>query len=162
VSFPLFLSLLATSGAETPPGIVWATVTRASAATTERLALDFGTLGVARGRPGQLVYFVRRTTTLYPDVRQVRWTDSINCPAMIAVLSDLRDLPTPRLDVPGFPAQPGGLDETIAVDRVSYRLNFSDRLSYSTNVGSPLARWTDDAVRRLEPCWRAEAPRPLS
>ena len=156
----LLLSLLAATDAEMPPGIIWATVTRTPSATTERLSLDFGTLGVVRHQPGQLVYFARWTATRHPDFREVRWADSQSCPALTGILSGLRDLPTPRIDVPGFPGLPGGIDEGLAFDGVDYRLNLSDRLSYSMNTNSALSRWTDDAVRRLEPCWRAEVPRP--
>ena len=138
----------------------WAIVLKAPANHSERVTLEFGTLGVASRRPERLAYYARRTVTRFAaDITEIRWADSLSCPTLTTVLADLRHVPMPRIDVPGFPSQPGGTDESIAIDGVTYRLELFGTFRFETNVGSALSRWTDGALQRLEPCWRAEAPR---
>jgi hypothetical protein len=147
------------AAAEGPAREPWAVVLRAPSNHRERVTLEFGTLGLASRRPDRLAYYVRRTMDrLASRSTEIRWADSVSCPAVTEVLAGLRDVQTPRIDVPGFPGRPGGLDETLAIDGTMYRLDMRGRLGFATNEGSALARWTDNALARLEPCWRVEAP----
>ena len=73
-------------------------------------------------------------------------------PALVA----LSNLPPPRIDIPGIPS-PTGSAEQVILDGVGYRLTLN-QLSFSTNLGSPLAEWTERTQAALAPCWRSEPP----
>jgi hypothetical protein len=45
------------------------------------------------------------------------------------------------------------------LDGITYRLRLFDDLQFSGNVGSPLGRWTEAALKRLDRCWAAAAPK---
>ena len=141
-----------------PSRPVWAVFERTPTMTRETLRLELGTLGASSRHPYRLAYYARRTVTRAGGPVEVRWADSRSCPAMVDAVGALRDLPMPRIDVPGFPVQPGGVDETIVLDGIIYRFALPDRLAFSANVGSPLARWTEGALTALQDCWRSEAP----
>jgi hypothetical protein len=156
----LVAALLAASPPQGPSRPVWATITRAPANGSEQVSLEFGTLGAVSQAPYRLAYYARRTVARRNSAtEEIAWADSRSCPALTEVLADLRDVPVPGIDVPGFAGQPGGTDESITLDGVTYRFALSERLAFSTNVGSPLSRWTEASLQRLEPCWRAEVPR---
>ena len=158
----LLAALLAAAPSEAPSRPAWAIVTRAPAnASSGNVRLEFGTLGAARAAPpasARLAYFVLRTAGDGAS-RKVSWADSRTCRALTPILAELREIPTPRIDLPGFPSRPGGTDEAIVLDGITYRLRLFDDLQFSGNIGSPLARWTETALKRLEPCWAAKAPR---
>ena len=150
----------AASGTE-PTRPTWITVTKDPAAVREKTTLAFGTLGVVRHKPFQLAYYAKRTIQRREDAPQVQWASSSSCPALTTSLGRLRNLSAPRIDVPGFPPVKGGMDENVVTDGIIYTLKL-DRLSYSTNIGSGLADWTETTLRALEPCWRAKAPADVS
>lgn len=153
-----FAFLLSAAAAGTEPSRpTWATVTKEPALVREKTTVAFGTLGVARNKPYQLAYYAKRTIQRREEAPQVQWADSGECPALSASLGRLRDLSAPRIDVPGFPPVKGGIDENIVIDGILYTLKL-DRLSFSTNIGTGLAEWTDSTLRALEPCWRVDAP----
>jgi hypothetical protein len=123
--------------------------------------LDFGTLGPAPhgNRIDAVVYYAKRTYRPLRGTPQVRWTDSVSCPALQNALRDLRDVPPPKIDVPGYPAQKGGFWENIIVDGTAYSLDMAPHLTFSTNdENAPLPKWTEKTLRGLEPCWREQAP----
>jgi hypothetical protein len=151
-----FLLSIAASGTE-PSRPTWAIVTKDPATVREKTTLAFGTLGVARHKPFQLAYYAKRTIQHREEAPQVQWADSGSCPALTTSLGRLRDISAPRIDVPGFPPLKGGTDENIVIDGIIYTLKL-DRLSFSTNIGSGLADWTETTLRALEPCWREQAP----
>jgi hypothetical protein len=155
----LIATLLLSAGPTRPP---WATITKTPALTRDQVTLEFGTLGATSRQPYRLAYYARRTGRRSQAASpEVRWADSRSCPVLAELLSNLRDVPTPRIDVPGFPARPGGTSEAIVLDGISYRLSVAEGLSFSGNIGSPLERWTEQALRRLARCWRAAAPRDI-
>jgi hypothetical protein len=151
-----FLLSAAASGTE-PSRPSWVSVTKEPAAVRESTTWAFGTLGVVRNKPFKLAYYSKRTIQRRDQLPRVQWADSISCPALTTALGRLRELSPPRIDVPGFPPTEGGDAANVVIDGVSYTLKL-DRLSFSTNVGSELAGWTETTLHALEPCWRAEAP----
>lgn len=155
-----FLLSAAASGAE-PSRPAWATVTKDPAAVRERTTLAFGTLGVARHKPLQLAYYAKRTIQRREEAPQVHWADSSSCPALTTSLGRLRDLSAPRIDLPSFQPVKGGMDENIVIDGIIYTLKL-DRLSFSMNIGSGLADWTESTLHALEPCWRPDVPGDLN
>src|SRR3954454_6172242 len=155
LTLALYLSAAA-AGAE-PSREPWATVSKDPARVREKTVLSFGTLGVARNRPFELAYYAKRTVRRREEAAHVQWADSSSCPGLKAALAGLADLSPPRIDVPGFPPAKGGTDEGVVIDGVIYTLKL-DRLSFSTNIGSGLAQWTEKTLRALEPCWRDQAP----
>ncbi len=159
----LFLAALFAASPAAPSRPTWAIVTRAPALASERVSLEFGTLGVAQRSPYALAYYARRTVSGGGGrPPEVRWADSLACPALNRALADLHQLPVPRIDIPGFPAQPGGTSEAVVVDGITYTLTLSEGLRFSANVDSALSRWTEQTLERLKPCWRAQAPKDVS
>ena len=157
--YVLAAAMLAAVPSEGPSRPAWATVTRATANGSERVGLEFGTLGTPSEGSDRLAYYARRTLARYDSPpTEIEWADSVTCPALTQVLAELRDVPPPRIDVPGFPGQPGGATEAITLDGVTYRLAYSELLSFSASADSPLSRWTEAALQRLESCWRSEVP----
>ncbi len=55
---------------------------------------------------------------------------------------------------------------TIVGGGVSYEVQASSNypakgigdIRFNSNVGTPLARWVDESLRTLEPCWRKKRP----
>ena len=155
-----FLLSVAASGTQ-PSRPPWITVTKDPATVRERTTLAFGTLGVARQKPFELAYYAKRTIQRREEAPQVQWAESSSCPALTTSLGRLRDLSAPRIDLPGFPPVEGGMYENIVIDGIIYTLKL-DRLSFSTNIGSGLAEWTETTLRALEPCWRTEVPKDVN
>ena len=153
--FLVSLGLAAPAAAPAPSRPPWASIEKASSGRSVRLEL--GTLGAASQTPYRLAYFVRQTSTVMAGTPELRWADSLSCPALASLIQRLRDAPTPRIDVPGFPVQPGGLDEMLQLDGNRYALTFPGRLSFSAGEAPALGRWVEAALGELEPCWR-EAP----
>ena len=94
-----------------------------------------------------------------PD--EVRWTTSEACPAVRAVLAAAAALPAPTLAPPGF-----GHDPTVLIlDGMGYAVQMpaavgtgTGTVTITSNIGTPLARWVDNALARLQPCWSATVP----
>lgn len=102
---------------------------------------------------------ILRLTSSGPDEPPVtRWASNRTCPAAAAILS-FADLPLPT---------PSGADAQvdIVLDGVSYAVTLplrygrqpSGRATFSSNFGTPLARWVDAALAKLEPCWSTQQP----
>ena len=155
-----FLLSAAASGVQ-PVRQPWATITREPARAREKTTLAFGTLGVARNDPFQLAYYSKRTIQRPEESPQVQWADSISCPALRTALERLGGLSPPPVNVPGFPSAKGTSAENVIIGGIIYTLRL-DRLSFSTNIDSGLAEWTEKTLRALEPCWRKEAPADVS
>ena len=156
-----FVILSANGVAAQPSRRPWATVTRAPSNTHDVTTLDFGTLGPARNatRINAVAYYARLTYKPLRGAPQVRWTDSISCPALQASLARLRNVPPPKIDVPGYPAQKGGFWENVILDGTGYSLDMAPHLRFSTNdESSALFKWTEEALRDLKSCWHDEPP----
>lgn len=122
---------------------------RAHTSETVELALD-GKMG------NQREYKLRLTLHSFnaPDERS--WTNSRTCPAVRIVLERLHALKPPAIVPPGFDPQ----STEILVDGTAYDLMVptadavgQSRITWSSNIGTPLAAWVDDSLALLKPCW---------
>ncbi|HST35389.1 MAG TPA: hypothetical protein VLK25_02005 [Allosphingosinicella sp.] len=102
--------------------------------------------------------------------RALAWTSSEACPAAAAVLARQGSIEMPRLENP----RTDGMLVT-AFDGASYVLETTafygaagrtGKIRLESNVGTSLARWIDEMLAALAPCWSAEPPdigeRPLT
>ena len=107
---------------------------------------------------------VRRIVTGYhaPEVEQ--WAVTSECPGADAVLLDLEGLQPPRIDVPTIGRDdhqfPGldGVGYKLSVSYPTWPDSFAYQMEFSTNIGSPLAEWTDRLRAVLTPCWTTIRP----
>ena len=128
----------------------WGFFSRVGALSRRREVVEIAT----DGRDGTVVHYKLRLTF---SRGETRWTNSRTCPAVRPVLASLRDLPTPRPAPPGFGDDP----KEILMDGIGYELAVPGagdptgmtRLSISSNVQTPLARWVDAAFEQLASCW---------
>jgi len=68
----------------------------------------------------------------------------------------MQNLRVPMLDVPGFSS--GG---EIILDGIGYSLEApsrNGRISFDSNVRTPLAEWVEASLKALGPCWTATMP----
>lgn len=133
----------------------WGSFERSPALRSDRERVEIA----VDGRTGdQLEYKLRLTPrfTLAPD--EHLWTNSRTCPAVRVVLERLRALQPPAIVPPGFAPSP----TQIIVDGFGYRLTAPladpsgmSRITWTSNIGTPLAAWVEDSLARLKPCWSA-------
>ena len=116
-------------------------------------------IGNTQSDKGEVIYWVRRTTRHSDESPGVAHTDSVRCPAVLAVLQSMRELPAP-------PPAPPLLDSTdilVTADGTLYELHapaaYSGRtpgeITLSSNVGTPLANWVERSLAALQPCMPA-------
>lgn len=115
-------------------------------------------------RAGSRSDFWLKRTVIQKKAKAVWWTDTVRCPTARSVLAEVRNLAMPRVSVPRL-----GNDELIITgDGVVYRLvasaEYPGKSAYDfemrSNSDTPLARWVDNSLRSLEPCWTAKVPKP--
>ena len=122
--------------------------------------IDFDVaIGSTQSNKGEVIYWVRRTTRHPGQSLGVAHADSVRCPAVLAVLRSMRDLPAPR------PAPPllDNADILVTADGTLYELHapaaYSGKtpgeISLSSNVGTPLADWVERSLAALQPCMPA-------
>jgi len=92
------------------------------------------------------------------DEGQPYYTDTIYCPQALRSLQQLTNLPGPQ---PGMEGLEKGPAEGSLRDGVVYRLSVATTPPYSfgdmtlrSNTGTPLARWVNETLKTLKPCWR--------
>lgn len=116
-----------------------------------------------RSKPERLLA-MRRVITGRDAPSTEEWVIASECPGAEEVLLELESLPPPMVDVPiiGRDDQQGP-----TVDGTSFRLfaryptwpnAFAYEIDYTTNVGTPLARWAIRLKSTLEPCWTRSRP----
>ena len=120
-------------------------------------------IGVLRGE-GRLQFWFRRTVERDgPD--DIAWTSTESCAgARDAVVAATQFAP-PRVSVPGLPMRPDG-SSGLTLDGVQYAFrssahydsNGSSSISFTSNVGTPLANWVEGSLAILEECWADEVP----
>lgn len=85
--------------------------------------------------------------------------DSRTCSAVLEQLAKVEGLPMPTFVAPGAEQL---RSITIMIHPTSYTLemggyesesNTGARIELSAQSGSPLARWTEETLKALEPCW---------
>lgn len=87
------------------------------------------------------------------------WASSRTCEGAEEVAS-LAGLPLPRPQTPSFDTEiiVDGVGYSVTV-QVGYGRQSSGPLTFSSNVGTPLAAWVDGAIAKLEHCWSPVEPR---
>jgi hypothetical protein len=110
-------------------------------------------------------YLFRRTFR-HGGESDISWADSRTCPGAIWVVEEAVKVPPPRVRVPGVedPAAPDVI--TLTADGVAYGMSsgarygssFSGTIRFTSNVGTPLAAWVEESLRRLQPCWSSRPP----
>lgn len=102
-------------------------------------------------------HFARLTRVLNRKSSEL-WADSRSCPALAAAIASLAKLPPPPISIPGH-IPPSDKPLTIQLDGDLFTL--SNRLGpeFGGNQSSPLGEWTYDALKSLEPCWKAAPPK---
>ena len=108
-------------------------------------------------------YWFRRTVRLGKH-SATWWTDTRRCPAARWVVDEAIKVSPPKMLVPGVKDR-SYESPMITADGVGYSVesmgHYDGRtsdLSFSSNVGTPLAEWVDESLRKLEPCWSKERP----
>lgn len=116
------------------------------------VVIDVGTKQV-----DDIIYYEFRRIVQSGRGEEISWTDTKRCPQARQVLVSATRLDTPAVSVPFL------TDDYIAVtaDGVGYRLKASAQyensglgeIEFSSNSGTPLARWVDQSLSALESCW---------
>jgi hypothetical protein len=85
--------------------------------------------------------------------------DSRTCPALMSELAKVEALPMPRFLPPGSktlanaPILLHATTYTLAMRGYESASNTDANIELSAQSGSPLAQWTDTALKAIEPCW---------
>lgn len=106
---------------------------------------------------GRLEYRLRLTIRRVRGRKpEVKWADSIACPAVRRVVLGMHDLTMPS------PAPYGGPDnkQVVVLDGAEYSLTapssyMMGKLTITSTDETPLAAWVDGAFQQLATCWRA-------
>jgi hypothetical protein len=110
--------------------------------------------------------YVFRRTVRHIDDSEVSWADTKSCPAATWVVEEAIKVPPPRIEIPGVkdPTAPDQI--TLTMDGVGYSLSgrarygsrLSSTINFTSNMGTPLASWVEESLRRLEHCWSKNPP----
>lgn len=155
--FSIFASLLVSAAStDVFADRAWGQFLRSGALSHHVEIVDIAVDGKSAG---QLEYRLRLTDQKFGSPARVSWADSRTCPAVRVVLTRLRALSPPVIVPPGFPPEPS----EVLVDGTGYKLTVpvadsvgQSRLTWTSNIGTPLAGWVDNSLKSLEPCWKAE------
>lgn len=139
-------------------GPAWGEISRRPALRRIAEKVEIGTLGRDPSTK-RLRYWLRYTRT-ENGAQTLHWIDSANCSAVQVMLEAVQELTAPK------PSPPGMADMiSITMDGIGYSLRipatFGSRnanMTLTSNIGTPLASWVDDSLRRLEPCWTDRQP----
>lgn len=86
--------------------------------------------------------------------------DSLTCPAIIQQMAKVEHLPMPSFIAPDSAK---GQNAPIMLHPTTYTLAMRGnegvsgtgaRIEISAESGSPLAQWTEETLKAIEPCWR--------
>jgi len=101
----------------------------------------------------RLTYFARRSVWQRDARPQLRYTDSLRCPALTSVVQALRRVQLPAVVIPGEPEAVNSLVRTLTLDG-SYRLwsGLGEADGGVEFEGASIAPWFDTA-RALDTCW---------
>lgn len=99
------------------------------------------------------IFWIRRTIQAPGRKTVTSKVDTRSCPQMLAALDVLRDLPMPRPSLPGDAS-------IVTADGTGYSLTISAAyagaspgdVTLTSNVGTPLAAWVEDALSKLDSC----------
>lgn len=150
----------ATASADAFAERAWGMFQRSGALSRQRDRVDIVTDG-RDDRSGPLHYKLRLMTS-GPGGPDTLWTNSRTCPAVRSVIGSLRDLQPPRPMPPGF----DDCDIVILTDGTGYEISVpvtdrvnASRITWRSNIGTPLSAWVDKSLLALIPCWLPIEPR---
>ncbi len=159
----LALLVLASAPAEAAgefPGFLQLVASRTLLAKSEAVTINAGLLERGGGR----VWFRGQFSRQWQDVPRQRWTTGEACPAALSTLRELHrmEMPRPLLPLPGNDANGeivlDGRVYTLAVSSGIVERQSTGELRFSTNVNTPLARWSERLIAELQPCWQSSLP----
>lgn len=138
----------------------WATFSRAMAFEPTFVQVEIGT-ACGTGHTNCLYWFRRSVISRNSAAKAVDWTDTRRCPAALQVIEEMATVPPPTIKPPRIDGK--AEDIIITADGGSYVLESSARydrtigpeIKFSSNVGTPLAKWVDRSLSALNPCWSA-------
>jgi hypothetical protein len=135
----------------------WAQFGHGNAEVSSVDTVDIGT-GDRRGTY-QYRYKMRLTKRDHAGkVLEVKWADSVTCPAVRIVVESMRNISIPKLAPMGVP----GVQTAIISDGTWYFMtapssDIMGSLTINSYNGSSLANWTQVSLKKLLPCWKAAA-----
>lgn len=150
---PLMLALVA--GFDQTP---WAHFSRTPYLRGEAETVEIGSDN--RDRAAGFSFMLKLTRQKRGAQPVTLWADSTSCPAIRPIVAGMAKLTMPQPAPVGMP----GASQTVIVDGTEYELSAPSTdvmgaLTIKSNEGSPLSAWVDDALKKLDRCWVASAPR---
>lgn len=148
----MFSIVLAAAVAQTPLPRQWAQFSRSGALSRVSETVDIAT-GEGKGT-AQFPYKLRLTRSSPEGKIEIKWAESTTCPTVRSVIASMHDIAMPLPAPYGVP----GESTEIIVDGAGYFLTapssyIMGKMTLTSNVGSPLAKWIDTALEQLAPCW---------
>lgn len=148
------LLLAASSGVFSPV----MTFTRSPSFDPRPVKIEIGHL-----RGGETFHYWFKRTVGRKSAPATWWTDTTRCPAARSIVSQAVRLERPNIFVVGV----NSASTLVTADGVEYGVETEaaypgssvGTIKFSTNFDTPLARWVDESLRTLEPCWTRERPK---
>ena len=139
-------------------GQPWAHFSRFPFSSRLRESVDIGS-GKQNESSG-FRYILRLTSQRGGNRPVMQWADSLTCPSIGPMIASMTKLAMPAPAPYGVP----GVNQDIVLDGTNYEFSSpssyeSGNLTITSNSDSPLARWVDDALKRLAPCWSVSPPK---
>lgn len=141
-------------------GTPWATFSKDVQIAVGDVAVEIGTL-FYDPEAKELSFWAKRTREVGYEEERIDWTSSSDCPVLRDVLKAMEAVPAPAAAVPRRDRR------TRAVfDGALYHLqtsalyaDYDAGLFFRSNVNTPLARFVDESLEALEPCWSDAIPK---
>lgn len=117
-----------------------------------------------RDQGGEKGFAVRRFSRSPTTRDMIEWATSFDCPGLESTIVDLEALPMPLIDVPtvGRDNRKGPPTDGVAYSLWSRYPTWPDAFSYSvqlsSNMGTPLAVWSERFRKTLDNCWTDRMP----
>ena len=147
---------------ETEVGFVqgrpWAHFSRFLFSTHIQEVVDIGS-GKQNGA-AQFRYILKLTTTRIRGKPVVQWADSMTCPTISPIIANMAKFSMPTPAPEGVP----GVSQDIVLDGANYELSAPSTdvqggMTITSNYGSPMSLWMENAFKGLAHCWSASPPR---
>jgi len=117
-----------------------------------------------REQGGEKGFAVRRFSRSPTTGGMIEWATSFDCPGLEMTIIDLEALPMPLVDVPtvGRDNRKGPPTDGVVYSFWSRYPTWPDAFSYSvqvsSNMGTPLAVWSERFRKTLDGCWTDQMP----
>jgi hypothetical protein len=142
--------------ADAPRIFPWYTFSRVG----QSVAGDDFVVQVSPPRNGIRYWTAVRVRTLLKG-EQTEWIDGRKCPALAERMATLKTLEPLTVRLPTDPPIRGVLDgELYSLKVLGYFAaeKAEGEMTVTGNFDTPLARWTEDTVIALKPCWQDDFP----